>query len=78
VPGRQSHEKAARRHARAAFFLALRWGVDHFLFDFSPSSTLRRPETRERELECTLSRIEDAIRKRLLGMKVDGKGAAVA
>jgi hypothetical protein len=35
-------------------------------------------ETRERELECALSRIEDAIRKRLLGMKVDGKRAAVA
>jgi hypothetical protein len=35
-------------------------------------------EARERELEYALSRIEDAIRKRLLGMGVGGKRAAVA
>jgi hypothetical protein len=35
-------------------------------------------EARGRELECALSRIEDAIRKRLLGIRVDGKRAAVA
>jgi DNA repair exonuclease SbcCD ATPase subunit len=35
-------------------------------------------ESRERELEYALSRIEDAIRKRLLGMGVGGKKAAVA
>ena len=35
-------------------------------------------EAREGELEYALSRIEDAIRKRLLGMQVGGKRAAVA
>jgi DNA repair exonuclease SbcCD ATPase subunit len=35
-------------------------------------------EARERELEYALSRIEDAIRQRLLGMGVGGKRAAVA
>jgi hypothetical protein len=35
-------------------------------------------EARERELERALSRIEDAIRKRLLGMDVGSKRAAVA
>jgi DNA repair exonuclease SbcCD ATPase subunit len=35
-------------------------------------------EARERELEYALSRIEDAIRKRLLGMEVGGRKAAVA
>jgi DNA repair exonuclease SbcCD ATPase subunit len=44
----------------------------------SAEQRVETAETRERELECALSRIEDAIRKRLLGMKVDGKRAAVA
>lgn len=35
-------------------------------------------EARERELQYALSRIEEAIRKRLLGMGVGGKTAAVA
>jgi hypothetical protein len=35
-------------------------------------------EARESELEHALSRIEDAIRKRLLGLGVGGKRAAVA
>jgi DNA repair exonuclease SbcCD ATPase subunit len=37
-----------------------------------------RAEARGRELEHALSRIEDAIRKRLLGMGVGGKTAAAA
>ena len=44
----------------------------------SAEQRVETAETRERELEYALSRIEDAIRKRLLGMKVDGKRAAVA
>src|SRR6267154_166184 len=35
-------------------------------------------EARERELQHALSRIEEAIRKRLLGMGIGGKTAAVA
>lgn len=45
------------------------------------SDAERRAETaevRERELEYALSRIEDAIRKRLLGMEIGGKRNAAA
>jgi DNA repair exonuclease SbcCD ATPase subunit len=44
----------------------------------SAEQRAERAETRGRELEYALSRIEDAIRKQLLGARVTGKTAAAA
>jgi hypothetical protein len=45
---------------------------------FNSEQRAETAEARERELEHALSRIEDAIRKRLLGMEGRGKRSAVA